>query len=68
LPSKSAGDGLVLASLLFSASFTVAQARLLPGRDPVEPLVGVVAGAAAFGDPVGLAQAAGARPSWPGSP
>jgi O-acetylserine/cysteine efflux transporter len=30
-----AGDGLVLASLLFSASFTVAQARLLPGRDPV---------------------------------
>jgi O-acetylserine/cysteine efflux transporter len=29
------GDGLVLASLLFSASFTVAQARLLPGRDPV---------------------------------
>ena len=30
-----AGDGLVLASLLFSAAFTVAQARLLPGRDPV---------------------------------
>jgi hypothetical protein len=30
-----AGDGLVLASLGFSASFTVAQARLLPGRDPV---------------------------------
>jgi drug/metabolite transporter (DMT)-like permease len=30
-----AGDGLVLASLVFSASFTVAQARLLPGRDPV---------------------------------
>jgi O-acetylserine/cysteine efflux transporter len=29
------GDGLVLASLVFSASFTVAQARLLPGRDPV---------------------------------
>jgi hypothetical protein len=41
--------------LIFSASFTVAQARLLPGRDPVEPLVGAVAGAAAFGDPVGLA-------------
>jgi O-acetylserine/cysteine efflux transporter len=124
------GDGLVLASLLFSASFTVAQARLLPGRDPVavtaaqflaaalaalpvaavtegapaapgrpgallaaaalalvgtlapftlfaygqvrvpagiagafvnlEPLVGAAAGAAAFGDPVGLTQAAGA--------
>jgi O-acetylserine/cysteine efflux transporter len=29
------GDGLVLASLVFSASFTVAQARLLAGRDPV---------------------------------
>jgi O-acetylserine/cysteine efflux transporter len=29
------GDGLVLASLVFSASFTVAQAGLLPGRDPV---------------------------------
>ena len=125
-----AGDGLVLASLGFSASFTVAQARLLPGRDPVavtavqflaaalatlpvaavtegappaaggagawlataglvllgtlapatlfafgqarvsaeiagsfvnlEPLVGAAAGAAVFGDPVGLAQAAGA--------
>jgi O-acetylserine/cysteine efflux transporter len=122
------GDGLVLASLLLSASLTVAQARLLAGRDPVavtavqflaaalaalpvaavtegaptlpgpgallsiaglalvgtlapftlfaygqarvsaelasafvnlEPLVGAVAGAAVFGDPVGLAQAAG---------
>jgi O-acetylserine/cysteine efflux transporter len=30
-----AGDGLVLASLVFSSSFTVAQARLLSGRDPV---------------------------------
>jgi O-acetylserine/cysteine efflux transporter len=29
------GDGLFLASLVLSASFTVAQARLLPGRDPV---------------------------------
>src|SRR5580692_10991652 len=29
------GDGLVLLSLLVSATFTVAQARLLPGRDPV---------------------------------
>ena len=124
-----AGDGLVLASLGFSAAFTVAQARLLPGRDPVavtavqflaaalatlpvaaltegappapggaatllataglalvgtlvpatlfaygqarvsaetagafvnlEPLVGAAAGAVAFGDPLGLAQAAG---------
>ena len=29
------GDGLVLASLLLSATFTVAQGRLLQGRDPV---------------------------------
>jgi O-acetylserine/cysteine efflux transporter len=124
-----AGDALVLLSLGFSASFTVAQARLLPGRDPaavtavqllaaalatlpvaaategvppapagapallatgalallgtlvpftlfaygqarvspeiagafvnLEPLVGAAAGAVVFGDPVGLAQAAG---------
>lgn len=127
--STFAGDALVLASLVLSAAFTVAQAGLLPGRDPVavtalqflaaavaalpvaaateglpalpaspgallaaagltlagtlapstlfaygqarvsaevagafvnlEPLVGAAAGAAAFGDPVGLAQAAG---------
>ena len=29
------GDGLVLASLLLSAAFTVAQGRLLRGRDPI---------------------------------
>ena len=33
--ATAAGDGLVLVSVLLSASFTVAQARLLPGRDPV---------------------------------
>ena len=124
-----AGDGLVLASLVLSAMVTVAQVRLLAGRDPVavtavqflgatvgallvsvlterapalpaspgpvlavvalaaagtllpftlfafgqsrvsaevagaflnlEPLVGAIAGAVAFGDPVGLAQIAG---------
>ena len=124
-----AGDGLVLASLFLSAAVTVAQGRLLTGRDPVavtavqflgaavgallvtvltegapalpgspgpvlavvalaaagtllpftlfafgqsrvsaevagaflnlEPLVGAIAGAVAFGDPVGLAQIAG---------
>jgi O-acetylserine/cysteine efflux transporter len=123
------GEGLVLASLVVSASFTVAQARLLAGRDPVavtavqflvaalatlpvaaategtppapagagtllataglalvgtlapftlfaygqvrvaaeiagafvnlEPLVGAAAGAVVFGDPAGMAQAAG---------
>ncbi len=124
-----AGDGLVLVSLLLSATVTVAQGRLLTGRDPVavtavqflgatlgalpvavlteggptapggaspvlavvalavagtllpftlfafgqsrvsaevagaflnlEPLVGAIAGAVAFADPVGLAQVAG---------
>jgi O-acetylserine/cysteine efflux transporter len=123
------GDGLVLASLILSAAFTVAQVRLLVGRDPIavtavqflaaalaalpvavvteglpvlavggpavlaatglalvgtlapftffayaqarvsaeiagaflnlEPLVGVVAGALLFGDPVGPTQAVG---------
>ena len=33
--ATAAGDGLVLASLLLSAAFTVAQARRLQGRDPV---------------------------------
>jgi len=124
-----AGDGLVLASLLLSATVTVAQGRMLTGRDPVavtavqflgatlgslpvavvseggpaapasfgaplavvalalagtllpftlfafgqtrvsaevagaflnlEPLVGAITGAVAFGDPVGLAQVFG---------
>src|SRR6516165_545681 len=124
-----AGDGLVLASLVLSATVTVVQGRLLTGRDPVavtavqflgaalgtlpvaaltegtpavpggagpvlatvalvaggtllpftlfafgqsrvsaevagaflnlEPLVGAIAGAVAFGDPVGLKQAGG---------
>jgi drug/metabolite transporter (DMT)-like permease len=33
--ASTAGDALVLASLLLSATFTVAQARLLHGRDPI---------------------------------
>src|SRR6516164_11430897 len=33
--ASAAGDALVLASLLLSATFTVAQARLLRGRDPI---------------------------------
>jgi drug/metabolite transporter (DMT)-like permease len=33
--ATAAGDGLVLASLLLSAAFTVAQVRRLRGRDPV---------------------------------
>jgi O-acetylserine/cysteine efflux transporter len=33
--ATASGDGLVLASLLMSATFTVAQTRLLRGRDPI---------------------------------
>jgi len=33
--ASAAGDGLVLASLLLSATFTVGQMRLLRGRDPI---------------------------------
>jgi O-acetylserine/cysteine efflux transporter len=47
-----AGDGLVMASLLLSAAFTVGQARLLRGRDPVAvtavQFLGAAAGALAF--------------------
>jgi len=46
------GDALVLASLLLSATFTVAQARLLPGRDPIAvtavEFLGAALGALAF--------------------
>ena len=46
------GDGLVLISLLVSATFTVTQARLLPGRDPVAvtavQFLGAALGALAF--------------------
>jgi drug/metabolite transporter (DMT)-like permease len=46
------GDGLVLVSLLLSATFTVAQARLLPGRDPLAvtavQFLGAALGALAF--------------------
>ncbi|HEV3295520.1 MAG TPA: DMT family transporter [Streptosporangiaceae bacterium] len=40
------GDALVLASLLLSATFTVAQARLLTGRDPIAVTAGEFLGAA----------------------
>jgi O-acetylserine/cysteine efflux transporter len=46
------GDALVLASLLISTTFTVGQARLLPGRDPVAvtavQFLGAAFGALAF--------------------
>ena len=63
------GDALVLASLLLSATFTVAQARLLTGRDPIAvtavQFLGAALGAVAFsvvtegvpGRPAGLGPA-----------
>jgi O-acetylserine/cysteine efflux transporter len=60
------GDGLVLASLVLSATFTVAQARLLPGRDPVAvtavQFLGAALGAMAF------TVAAEGAPAVPGRP
>ena len=62
-----AGDGLVLVSLLISATFTVAQARLLPGRDPVAvtavQFLGAALGALAV---TLLTEGAPARPAGPG--
>ena len=62
-----AGDGLVLASLVLSATFTVAQARLLPGRDPVAvtavQFLGAALGALAF---TLVAEGAPAVPARPG--
>jgi O-acetylserine/cysteine efflux transporter len=43
------GDGLVLVSLLLSATFTVAQTRLLAGRDPVSVTAVQFLGAALAG-------------------
>jgi O-acetylserine/cysteine efflux transporter len=61
------GDGLVLASQLSCATFTVAQARLLRGRDPVA-LTGVqFLGAALAVLPVALAEGMPAGPAGLGS-
>src|ERR1700733_3218694 len=61
------GDGLVLISLLVSATFTVAQARLLPGRDPVAvtavQFLGAALGALAF---TLVTEGAPAMPTAPG--
>ena len=48
------GDGLVLASLLLSATFTVAQGRLLHGRDPVAVTAAQFLAAAVATVPVAL--------------
>jgi O-acetylserine/cysteine efflux transporter len=62
------GDGLVLASQMLSAGFTVAQGRLLRGRDPVA-LTGVQFVAAAIAVlPIAVAtEGAPAAPPGPGS-
>jgi O-acetylserine/cysteine efflux transporter len=61
------GDGLVLASLLLSAAFTVWQARLLPGRDPVAvtavQFLGAALGALAF---TAVTEGAPVAPGRPG--
>jgi O-acetylserine/cysteine efflux transporter len=61
------GDGLVLVSLVMGATFTVAQGRLLPGRDPVAvtavQFLGAALGALAFSV---VAEGAPAVPGRPG--
>ena len=61
------GDGLVLVSLVMWATFTVAQGRLLPGRDPVAvtavQFLGAALGALAF---TLVAEGAPAVPAGPG--
>ena len=52
--SSVGGDGLVLAAQLISAAFTVTQARLLRGRDPVAVTAVQLAAAAAAVLPVAL--------------
>jgi O-acetylserine/cysteine efflux transporter len=62
-----AGDGLVLASQLCCATFTVAQARLLRGRDPVAMTGVQFLGAALAVLPVALTEGMPAGPAGLGS-
>ena len=61
-----AGDGLVLASLLLSATFTVAQVRLLRGRDPIAVTAVQFLGAALAVLPLSVATEG--MPAAPGGP
>jgi O-acetylserine/cysteine efflux transporter len=63
--ASTAGDALVLASLLVSATFTVAQTRLLAGRDPVAATAVQFLGAALAVLP--FAALAEGRPAVPGA-
>ena len=56
------GDGLVLASLLLSATFTVGQARLLRGRDPIAVTAVQFLGAALAVMPFAAAEGTPASP------
>jgi O-acetylserine/cysteine efflux transporter len=62
-----AGDGLVLLSQLASASFTVSQARLLRGRDPVAVTALQLLAAAAVTLPLALLSGLHAGPAAPAS-
>ena len=57
------GDALVLASLLLSATFTVAQARLLTGRDPI-----AVTAVQFLGATLGALACAVVTEGWPAVP
>ena len=61
-----AGDGLVLASLFLSATVTVAQGRLLTGRDPVAVTAVLFLGATLGALPVAVLTEG--APTVPGSP
>ena len=61
-----AGDGLVLASLLLSATVTVAQGRLLTGRDPVAVIAVLFLGATLGALPIAVLTEG--APKVPGSP
>lgn len=61
-----AGDGLILASLLFSAGFLAAQSRLLNGRDPVA--VSAVQFLAASGAAAPVAVITDGMPAAPSNP
>jgi O-acetylserine/cysteine efflux transporter len=63
--ASAAGDALVLASLLVSATFTVAQTRLLAGRDPVAATAMQFLGAALAVLP--FAAVTEGRPAIPGA-
>jgi len=66
--ATAAGDGLVLASLLLSAAFTVAQARRLRGRDPVAVTAVQFLGAALAVLPFSVAaEGVPALPAGPGA-